>query len=207
MALAPGYGETPLPDDELVWLVPAALEALGEPVRKADIYDLEEAEYEVVAERLIQQVLDGDLDVEDLLRDGFLRDLHTNLYSGIWRWAGQYRRHEVTIGIAPEQIATTLRSSLESMAYRWQNTDDWNARELGVAAHAESVRIHPFWDGNGRTTRLFADLVFLAAQDGETIEVYDWAVDKGEYIGLLRRYDQDRDPRALARFVPVQLFE
>ncbi|MFF5083844.1 Fic family protein [Actinoplanes sp. NPDC000266] len=36
-------------------------------------------------------------------------------------------------------------------------------RELGIAAHAEIVRIRPFADGNGRSTRLLADLVFIAA--------------------------------------------
>lgn len=69
--------------------------------------------------------------------------------------------------------------------------------------HAETVRIHPFIDGNGRTTRLLADLTFLAAQDDELLESYDWAVDKDRYIVLLREYDQTRDPRPLAAFIPV----
>ena len=56
--------------------------------------------------------------------------------------------------------------------------------------HAETVRIHPFIDGNGRTTRLLADLVFLAAQGDESLESYDWAVDKDRYIALLREYDR-----------------
>jgi Fic family protein len=52
--------------------------------------------------------------------------------------------------------------------------------------HAETVRIHGFVDGNGRTTRLLADLVFLAAQDAEAIGTYDWDIDKRRYIALLR---------------------
>jgi fido (protein-threonine AMPylation protein) len=66
---------------------------------------------------------------------------------------------------------------------------------------AETVRIHPFTDGNGRTTRLLADLVFTAAQDGETPELYDWEVDRRRYIDLLRKYDVHRDERELAAFV------
>jgi fido (protein-threonine AMPylation protein) len=69
--------------------------------------------------------------------------------------------------------------------------------------HAETVRIHPFIDGNGRTTRLLADLAFLAAQGDESVESYDWAVDKDRYIALLREYDRTRDPRPLATFIPV----
>ncbi|GAB3613710.1 Fic family protein [Humibacter ginsengisoli] len=98
-----------------------------------------------------------------------------------------------------------MRASLENIHYRWEHTTDWTPRELGIAAHAETVRIHGFVDGNGRTTRLLADLVFFAAQDSETLAVaYDWAIDKRSYIALLRDYDRTRDPKPLAAFVPVR---
>jgi fido (protein-threonine AMPylation protein) len=133
----------------------------------------------------------------------FLRDLHLKLYGDIWTWAGRFRTRELNIGIAPEQIAVALRASLENARYRWEHTEDWTARELGIALHADTVRIHPFIDGNGRTTRLLADLAFLAAQGDESLESYDWAVDKDRYIALLREYDGTRDPRPLAAFIPV----
>lgn len=43
MALTPGYGETPVPEDDLEALVPRARQALEEPIIKAAIYDLEQA--------------------------------------------------------------------------------------------------------------------------------------------------------------------
>ncbi|MCG8914222.1 Fic family protein [Actinokineospora sp. PR83] len=89
------------------------------------------------------------------------------------------------------------------MQYRWNTTQDWTPRELGIAVHAELVRIHPFTDGNGRTTRLLADLVFAATQVGETLHGYDWDIDKAHYIALLRQYDINRDSSALAAFIPV----
>jgi len=49
-----------------------------------------------------------------------------------------FRAREVNIGVAPEQIAVELRTSLESIRYRWQHTRDWTARQLGVVAHAET---------------------------------------------------------------------
>lgn len=63
------------------------------------------------------------------------------------------------------------------------------------------VRVHPFTDGNGRKTRLLADLVFAAAQDFETPDQYDWQLDKRRYIDLLRQYDGHRDPTELAIFI------
>src|SRR3954451_24993694 len=41
----------------------------------------------------------------------------------------------------------------------------WCPRSLVRDARSETPRLHPFTDGNGRTTRLLADLVFVAAQD------------------------------------------
>lgn len=204
MTLVPGYGETPVTDDEFATLLPEVRDLLGEPVSKATIYDLEQDAQRIVTEALLQRVLDGDLPVDELLTDHFLRELHKNLYDGIWAWAGVFRKVELNIGVDPTQIAVDLRNSLENIRWRWTQTDDWTPRMLGIAAHAEAVRIHPFVDGNGRTTRLLADLVFVATQDGETLEQYDWNVEKGRYIALLREYDAHRDPRALAAFVPVQ---
>lgn len=108
--------------------------------------------------------------------------------------------------MAPEQIAVELRTALDNIAYRWQHTDDWTPRQLGIAVHAEIVRIHPFIDGNGRATRLLADLVHAAAQD-PTEHQYNWDVDKKQYIALLRRYDTTRDVTDLASFVDVEPIE
>lgn len=70
--------------------------------------------------------------------------------------------------------------------------------------HADVVRIHPFVDGNGRTTRLLADLVHYAAQSpSETLLTYDWSIDKKSYVTLLHDYDQTRDASRLAAFIPV----
>ena len=94
-----------------------------------------------------------------------------------------------------------LRGSLDTIRYRWEHTGDWTAQQFGIVTHAEEVRIHPFVDGNGRSTRLHADLIFLAPQETEKPKLYDWQLDKRHYIDLLRAYDQHRDPKALAAFI------
>jgi fido (protein-threonine AMPylation protein) len=201
MSFAPGYGETPVPDDELDALLPSARELLGEPVTKAAVYDLEQAVQNDVAEVLLTSVLEGNLALDDVLTDYFVRELHRRLYGDIWTWAGVFRKHELNIGVAPEQIAVELRGSIETIRYRWQHSQDWGPSVLGIATHAETVRIHPFTDGNGRTTRLLADIVFVAAQGSESPELYDWRLDKRLYIDLLRQYDRHRDPTELADFI------
>lgn len=80
-----------------------------------------------------------------------------------------------------------------------------SARSLGITVHSELVHIHPFVDGNGRTTRLLADLVFLAAQEEGDVFAYDCNFDRDDYIRLLREYDATLGPGDLIEVVPVTL--
>lgn len=203
MPLAPGYGETPLPHDELTALNPIIVDILGVPITRAAVYDLEQGIQDQVSEELIAAAIEGSLVVDELLSDHFVRNLHLRLYGDVWVWAGRLRQHEVNIGIAPEQIAVELRSTLDNIRYRWERTDDYTPRVLGVTVHAETVRIHPFVDGNGRTTRLLADLVYIAAQERVDFQ-YDWDIGKTRYVELLREFDVHRNADQLADFVDVQ---
>lgn len=205
MRVEPGYGETPLEPEEVDALTPPAREIFGDSPKKIELFQAEQAIGEEVGVALLLEVAAGRLILSDLLTDSFLRNLHRQLYAELWTWAGRYRTRELNIGVDPANIAGELRASLETIVYRWEHTDDWTPRELGIAVHAETVRIHSFVDGNGRSTRLLADLVFFATQDEESFaESYDWAVDKPRYIALLRDYDISRDPKPLAAFVPVR---
>lgn len=206
MPLTPGYGETPLPEGELIALLPHVIEVLDKPILRADVYDLEQAVQEQVSEDLLTAAFAGSVQLDDLLTDYFLCDLHVQLYGDIWTWAGRWRQREVNIGVAPERVAVELRHVFDNIRYRWDKTDDWTPRELGVVTHAETVRVHPFTDGNGRTTRLLADLVFITAQVSPEFQ-YDWDVDKKRYVELLRDFDVHRDVSELAAFVGVQAIE
>ncbi|HXO50433.1 MAG TPA: Fic family protein [Mycobacterium sp.] len=159
-----------------------------------------------MAEEFLIAALGGELQPSELLTEYFLKDLHARLYGDVWTWAGKWRTYDVNIGVPYEQIAVDLRNSLDTILYRWENTDDWTPHELGVVAHAETVRIHPFVDGNGRTTRFLADLVFEAAQASDSVMQYDWGVDKATHIKLLRRYDTNRDVTDLAEFLKSRPF-
>ena len=159
-----------------------------------------------MSEELLTAAFNGSLSLDELLTDYFVRDLHERLYGDIFRWAGRWRQRDVNIGVDPRQIAVELRSALDNIRYRWEHTDVWTARELGLTTHAETVRVHPFTDGNGRTTRLLADLVFITVQDPAEFQ-YNWDLDKRRYIELLRSFDTHRDARELAAFVGLQPIE
>ncbi|CPR10899.1 Fic/DOC family protein [Mycobacterium bohemicum DSM 44277] len=206
MPLTPDYGETPLAHDELTALLPEVIDVLDKPITRAAVYDLEQGLQDRVFDELMPSALDGSLPLDELLSDYFVRNLHTRMFGPVWNWAGRWRRLELNIGVAPEQIAVDLRNALDTIAYRWEHTNDWTPRQLGIVVHAETVRIHPFVDGNGRTTRLLADLVFAAVQNPTELQ-YDWELDKTRYIELLRAYDAQRDVADLAAFVNVEPIE
>ncbi|CAN5403691.1 hypothetical protein BH09ACT12_BH09ACT12_12320 [soil metagenome] len=208
MSFRPDYGETLVGDEEADALTPAAREILGDPIRKADLYDLEQQIQSEVADEWWGILLNRDVPVHDLLTDHFVRDLHRGLYAPVWEWGGRQRSLETNIGIAPEHIAVEMRNALDNLSYQWDHRTGLDARTLGIAAHAELVHIHPFADGNGRVTRLLADLVFLAAQTGsDPLLAYNWEIDRPTYIRLLREYDQTRDVTSLAEFIPVVSIE
>lgn len=208
MSPTPAYGETPVSAEDAEALTPWARELLGVPLTKAAVFDLEQAiQEQETRDHLVPAVLDGVLALDRLLSDQFLRELHGRLYGEIWSWAGVYRARELNIGIVPWNIGADLLQSFETIRFRW-STGHWSPRLLGMAAHAESVRIHPFADGNGRTTRLLGDLAFLAAQ-GDALEEYDWQFDgfeKRHYVDLLQQFDVHRNPDDLASYIPTRPF-
>ena len=94
----------------------------------------------------------------DILTEDFLRDLHKRLFGDVWAWAGQFRNTERNIGVHPMRIGVDLRVALEDARY-WIEHDTFSPDEIAVRLHHRLVAIHPFPNGNGRTTRLMGDLL------------------------------------------------
>ncbi|MBE9553165.1 MAG: mobile mystery protein B, partial [Proteobacteria bacterium] len=105
----------------------------------------------------------------DVLTDDFLRRLHARLFGEVWAWAGDYRLTERNIGIDPARIPGEVRMVMEDARY-WIDNATWPLDEAAVRLHHRLVAIHPFPNGNGRTTRLMADL--LAVRLGR--EPFSW---------------------------------
>lgn len=60
MVLEPDYGETLVSDEEVEALTPTAREILGDPIRKADLYDLEQQIQDEVADEWWANLLNWD---------------------------------------------------------------------------------------------------------------------------------------------------
>lgn len=91
---------------------------------------------------------------EKPLDENITKDIHEILMSNILS-GGIYRNCEVRITGAlhkppvPTEMYRQVKEFFETLPYK-----DGNPIELAAYTHAEFVKIHPFEDGNGRTSRL-----------------------------------------------------
>ncbi len=96
---------------------------------------------------------------KDCLTDAYQCELHTRMFGTVWRWAGGYRTFDVNIGSTPHvQVAVNVRQVLDDARY-WVDHTTYEPIELAVRLHHRLVLIHPFVNGNGRCTRLIADVL------------------------------------------------
>lgn len=97
------------------------------------------------------------------LDEVIVKDIHELLMENIFQ-GGIYRNVDVRItGAAhrppsPNQMYIDVKSFYACMPYK----TDINPIELAAWTHAEFVRIHPFADGNGRTSRLIMNYQLMA---------------------------------------------
>jgi Fic-DOC domain mobile mystery protein B len=87
-----------------------------------------------------------------------LRELHRQMFGKTWKWAGSYRKTEKTIGVPVVQINNAMAAFLGDAEY-WVKEKTFAADEIAVRFHHRLVHIHPFPNGNGRHSRLIADVM------------------------------------------------
>ena len=96
------------------------------------------------------------------LSENIVKDIHAMLMANILV-GGVYRDVEVRISgsahkpPAPDEMYRQIKSFFEDLP----NKTELNAIELAAWTHAEFVKIHPFVDGNGRTSRMIMNYQLL----------------------------------------------
>lgn len=79
-------------------------------------------------------------------------------------WAGRYKTSQNRIVGSKHKTTPPYKvsSEMNSLIYVInKNPRKYNPIELAAAVHHELARIHPFVDGNGRTARLFCNLILI----------------------------------------------
>jgi len=96
--------------------------------------------------------------------------MHKTWLGGIYEWAGNYRRVNLSKGDFPFAFAaqiSRLMEEFEKGPLRRYTPCRFNSQERVAEAlaevHTELLLIHPFREGNGRTARMLATLMALQA--------------------------------------------
>jgi Fic-DOC domain mobile mystery protein B len=78
--------------------------------------------------------------------------------SDVWTWAGEFRKTNKNIGVDKWQISTQLKALLDNTKY-WIEKNTYPADEIAIRSKHRIVAIHCFSNGNGRPSRLMADII------------------------------------------------
>jgi Fic-DOC domain mobile mystery protein B len=138
----------------------------------------------------------------DIVSDSVLRELHKRMFSGVWRWAGQYRTSARNIGVDAYRIAPELRQLVDDVKYQIEHTS-FEPDEIAVRLSHRLVWVHAFANGNGRHSRLAAD--YLVTQLGQPRfswgqnSLIDADTNRSNYVSALRLADKN-DMSALLAF-------
>lgn len=148
ISLQYNFGQTPLDPNEIDGLLIASIATRGE---------LDEFEQQNI-EQAIQWVLTRSFKQEQVLTEIFIRQLHRRMYDKVWGWAGEFRHTEKNIGVKKWLIPTELRCLLDDTLY-WIDHCTYPPDEIAIRFKHRIVSIHCFPNGNGRHSRLMADII------------------------------------------------
>ncbi|WP_152269647.1 mobile mystery protein B [Agriterribacter humi] len=183
--------QTPLHEEEKDGLLIPSIATRGE---------LDEFEQQNI-EQAIQWALGRSLKLKVIFTEEFIRTVHKRMYADVWAWAGEFRKTNKSIGIDKWQIPTELKYLLDDARY-WHENNIYSPEEIAVRFKYRIVSIHCFQNGNGRHSRLMADIIIEKmyrqpvfswgaanlSGEGDTRSAYLKAIkaaDKGDYSLLL----------------------
>ncbi len=111
--------------------------------------------YEVVNHKKAYRYVKDCISKGLALDENIVKDIHALLMENILT-GGIYRREEVAISGASHTppAGNEMYAQIKNFYVELSQKNGLNGIELAAWTHAEFVRIHPFLDGNGRTSRL-----------------------------------------------------
>lgn len=176
-------GATPLTSDDANGLIPKGIATRGQ---------LNEFESRNIQQALLWAMRKNRRPSEILTID-FCLKLHKKMFDKTWKWAGQFRRYEVNIGnTSPVMVSMNLRNLCDD-AQAWINFNSYPLDEICIRMHHRMVCIHPFPNGNGRHSRIMADLLIKSLGQ----RIFNWgksdlthqSKNRMDYISMLRLAD------------------
>lgn len=168
-------GQTPIDEDEKVGLKIRAISTRS---------DLDEFEQKNI-EKAIEWTLRKKFSIDEILTEEFILTVHKQMFSVVWNWAGQIRTTNKNIGVDNFQILVELKKLLDDCQY-WIHHETFDPDEIAVRFKHKLVKIHLFPNGNGRHSRLCADILI---SHGFNRPVFSWGtINLAKKGGTRKRY-------------------
>ncbi len=115
-----------------------------------------------------------------------LRQIHSYIFGGLYDFAGQIRDKNISKNGFAFANALFLPETLKQIERMPENT----LVEI-VRKYIEMNVAHPFMEGNGRSTRIWLDLILKRA----LLRCVDWSrIDKRAYLAAMQRSPYDAGP-------------
>lgn len=106
-----------------------------------------------------------------------LQQIHAYLFGGLYDFAGQIRQKNISKGGFQFAMAQYLENTLKTIEKMPENSFD----EI-VDKYIEMNVAHPFMEGNGRSTRIWLDLILKKRLK----KCVDWSkIQKNDYLGAM----------------------
>jgi Fic-DOC domain mobile mystery protein B len=177
-------GQTPLNEEEKEGLLLKSITTNGE---------LNEQE-QLNIEKAVEWIIGLKLKKDRILTEAFIKTLHKKMLGKVWRWAGEFRKSEKNIGAKWINIPVDLRTLLDDTNF-WIENKTFSPDESAIRFKHRLVSIHCFPNGNGRHSRLMADIIIESVFE-ETI--FSWNQSnmikanetRAEYIKSIREADK-----------------
>ena len=153
-------GQTPINEDEKKDLLIKSITSQSE-----------QDEFEQLnIEKAVEWIISTKFNSVDILTEQFIKKLHKKMYSDVWKWAGKFRMSEKNIGVDWVKISIVLKYLLDDTKY-WIENKTYPADEIAIRFKHRLVSIHCFPNGNGRHSRLMADIIIESIFDKQ---IFSW---------------------------------
>lgn len=165
-------GQTPLDEDEKEGLLIPTI-ATREELDEFEQQNIEEA---------LQWILTRSFKTEPILTEKFICNLHRRMYGSVWSWAGKFRKTDKNLGIDKWQIPVALKTLCDDSLF-WVRNKTYSPEEIAIRFKHRIVSIHCFSNGNGRHSRLIADIIINKIYD---LPMFSWGTGDLVYQGDTR---------------------
>jgi len=181
-------GQTPIDEDEKEGLLIHSITTREE---------LDEFE-QLNIEKAVEWTLSRKFKKEVILSEKFIKELHFRMFNNVWEWAGKFRKTNKNLGVDKFMIAVSLKQLLDDCKF-WIDNKTYPEDEIVIRFSHGIVNIHCFPNGNGRHSRLIADVIINHIFNKP---VFTWSradlVKKGEVRSRYISAIQEADKRNIA---------